>query len=908
VAATLKWLEQSSWDYSLTTIDGLLTGEPVKETLEFSRRNLIRQLNNSEKELLYRLSIVGDSITREQALEIAYISPKITNPGNVLDYLTGPWLEQFENQKFNVTPLLADSGKENLEFEVQQAVHRLLVKQITKHKVIEITKVHTLLIHLWQAHDYREFGQVIFQAMMSVKTATQAKYIEWTTSVLLDTKWPKEFDLNLKLLIRAAQIRVASKAGKKIGKLNDDLEILIKQANPESNLLALLGVYSITGIVSKDLPADIAIPRSFSYYKLHNTYHTQLTKMLDKKLFASLPSLVWGQGMLAKKTEHTLIFLKELTNLNDQEIEILFMDPFALQVCEHLLNTIPFSELLLPVDERNWTNILTTLDELALYPVVQENLFLKVALARARSIVFADYLKDAEEAIKILEVFSDVSDQNIVFFLNYAKGCYSSDDGQIDRAIIYFTKAENSQGDGFQYYRVDNTRRLAIEKSRNKEWESAKRLCVTTILKFRRLTASEFEGSNLFDWDLYEMLGELAFIYWNLGNLKKASASFYAYAMKLIEAENVDDLRFKEAFNKAGHGLGWYLMLTESGNPPHETLDGDVYAPVTAGLFGIRRETLGKFVPPLGFSKALMLNQVARILYAVGLEKLAWYANKMALRRYQSENQENSHGLTLVYSDIAVLEMIYGDENVALDYLLLAIKFWAGARKSTPDQSKAEFTIGRQMNFSLITEDDLKTAERHLLYLFFMPVLLNWLSFHFSAAEVNQKISAVEYWLGVNSANIFYQAEWLKVIKYYKSLINYRDKKGKPDINFEVFGDRTTFQILWLFISSIYEKIPLKESFTNQVSALTSLVSYGSICSRMLPGFGRILHQYWLSISKTQRFALHDPQGFAELMDTISPSLGGRTIIKVIRGVSTALQVTIPIDIMENLNGLVLAK
>jgi hypothetical protein len=243
VAATLKWLEQSSWDYSLTTIDGLLTGEPVKETLEFSRRNLIRQLNNSEKELLYRFSIVGDSFTREQALEIAYISPKITNPGNVLDYLTGPWLDQFENQKFNVTPLLADSGKENLEFEVQQAVHRLLVKQITKHKVIEITKVHTLLIHLWQAHDYLEFGQVLFQAMMSVKTAAQAKYIEWTTSVLLDTKWPKEFDLNLKLLIRAAQICVASKAGRKIDKLNDDLEILINQANPESNLLALLLIF-----------------------------------------------------------------------------------------------------------------------------------------------------------------------------------------------------------------------------------------------------------------------------------------------------------------------------------------------------------------------------------------------------------------------------------------------------------------------------------------------------------------------------------------------------------------------------------------------------------------------------------------------------------------------------------------
>jgi hypothetical protein len=43
-------------------------------------------------------------------------------------------------------------------------------------------------------------------------------------------------------------------------------------------------------------------------------------------------------------------------------------------------------------------------------------------------------------------------------------------------------------------------------------------------------------------------------------------------------------------------------------------------------------------------------------------------------------------------------------------------------------------------------------------------------------------------------------------------------------------------------------------------------------------------------------------------MDTTSSSLGGRTIIKVIKGVSTALQVTIPIEIMEKLKGLLFSN
>jgi hypothetical protein len=904
VAATLKWLSQSNWDYSLT-LDGLMSGEPVKETLEFSRRSLIRQLSESEKELLYRCSIVGGNFSRLQAIKIANINPKLSNPGSILDYLIGPWLEQLENQEYNVTPLLVDSGKENLSFEVQQAIHRLLVRQITEGKVIGITKVFSLLMHLWQAQDYLEFGQVLLQAMMTVKTASQARYINWAASLMLDIKWPDEIDLSLRLLIRAAQIRLAMLAGRNIDRLNTDLELLIKQANPEDNLSSLIGVHLIAGILIRNLPAEIAIHRSFSLLRLYVAYNEEFDEIFGKDLLKSLPVLIVSQGLLVENANQIFMFLEEINKLNAQEKTVLLHDQIALEVGEHLMNLIPFSESKLPADKQNWNDVLAKLDDLAMHKVVQENLYLKISCARARSIVFADYLKNVNEAIKILDTFSDVSDPEIVFFLNYAKGCYLSVDGQVDNAIVCFLNAQDSVGDGLPYYRVDNTRRLAIEKSKNKDWKNAKELCITTIRKFSLMGLRESRESNLFIWDMAEMLGELAFIYWNLGDLKKVSTSFYGYVMKLVEQEDINDLRYKEAFNKAGHGLGWFVVMGERGSPPSKTLDGEIYAPVTAGIFGVRREALGTLMPPLGFSKALLLYQVARALYVTGLERLAWSANKMALKFYKSENQENNPALTFIYSDTAVLEMTYGDESVALSYVLLAVRFWAGARKSTPDQSNVGFNMALPIDFSSIAEDDLKVAERQLLYLFFAPVLLNCLSLHVSEIEVNKKISAMEKWLDVNRVNILYHEEWLQVIAFLKDLLNYQNIKIKPNVDLEVFGDRTTFQIIWLFVSSLYEKIPLKESFTNQVSALAGLASYGSFCTRMLPGFGRLLHQFWLNVSKTQRFALHDPRGFAELMNSISPSLGGRTIIKVVRCVSVALQTTIPTNVMQNLEGLI---
>ena len=141
--------------------------------------------------------------------------------------------------------------------------------------------------------------------------------------------------------------------------------------------------------------------------------------------------------------------------------------------------------------------------------------------------------------------------------INYSKGCFASDAGNAVAAIGYLTKSENTESGSFSYYHLDNTKRLTIELSKQKEWESAKRFCIKAIRNFRKREDDKKIGK----LESCEMLGELAYIQWANGKPEKACGAMYGYVRGLIKDYDVNTPRYREAFNKAGHGLGWFVLL-----------------------------------------------------------------------------------------------------------------------------------------------------------------------------------------------------------------------------------------------------------------------------------------------------------------------------------------------------------
>ena len=848
-------------------------------------------MGNSEKELLYRLSTIGESFTKKQAIDIAHILPEILFPDEVLNDLIGPWVEKLENNHLNVTPLLINSGQLNIREEVQKSIHRLVVRDLTLSRVINLSTATSVLSHLWQAQEYAEFGRVLVGLLSSIKTKEQAEYISWAIYTL-QPGWPNEIDLDSRIVIRSVQVKVAALAGKDFTKINDDLDDLLQIATPEENFLSILIAYLYAGALNFDLPLSITMPRAFLLLELFVSHYDLFSNIFDQDLLDNLPNIIWAQGIKVTSFEEISLFLIKLSNLMEEEKRLLFSASLAPDACITLIDQSWIKEVEKPENERKWIKVLSDFELLEFIQVVKNNEMFQIGCTRARSVIYNDYLGESKKAIELLGNINEAENNDLNFIINYSKAIIYSDNNSIREAINFFYKAEAYAGEGFYHFRLDNTRRLAIEKSKNGEWEIASKLIIKSIKKFRKEEIKHF-----YKWDAIEMFGELAWVHWSNNRWSKACAALYGYVISLIqEVNDVDNPRYKEAFNKAGHALGWFLSIANFGFAPKHTSDGGDYANVSAGLFGISKIKIRDYVPPVGFSKTILLSQLARLLKRLGLPRMSWTAYKKSLDPDLLDNYKNGTDITITYCDMSILEFRYGEKNTSACYINNSIKYLAYGKKYPKS-----IIFGEQaLDFSTIGAEDIKAAEINSLYLIFIPIFLNIIFSDLPTIKIEEKLNVLET---IFTADTFlYRDEWKEIINYFKGLANWNNLSPRKEI--EVFGHKRIYEIIKVIIESILPATRLNDSFSKQVSACTALIDYSSFAEPMLMDIGKGLHKFWSKVSKTQRFALYAPSEFERDLSKIPPNLGGVSIVKVLKRVSMALRIVIPKEFSERLDKL----
>src|SRR5690606_41329824 len=72
-----------------------------------------------------------------------------------------------------------------------------------------------------------------------------------------------------------------------------------------------------------------------------------------------------------------------------------------------------------------------------------------------------------------------------------------------------------------------------------------------------------------------------------------------------------------------GHALGWFVAMSGTGSPPPYTKSGEVYMDIFPGLFAVRNNKLGNYIQPIGFSRTLLLQQMALFAEQVKLRSEA---------------------------------------------------------------------------------------------------------------------------------------------------------------------------------------------------------------------------------------------------------------------------------------------
>ena len=112
-----------------------------------ARRSLVSAVPEGTRNLLYRLSLTIGRFNRSLALAIGGIPPSVSQTGECLDQLVGPWVEAVGSDLFRVSPLASSFGHEMLPSDEQIRIHETIAVQMFREGTINANDFDAVMMH-----------------------------------------------------------------------------------------------------------------------------------------------------------------------------------------------------------------------------------------------------------------------------------------------------------------------------------------------------------------------------------------------------------------------------------------------------------------------------------------------------------------------------------------------------------------------------------------------------------------------------------------------------------------------------------------------------------------------------------------------------------------------------------------
>ena len=110
-------------------------------------RRLVAARPAEDRELLARTSLLLGRASRERLMAVAQIQPPILEPGDVIDRLTGPWLERLESDNLRASPLLRNLGNDTRGQEWVTGMHREIANSFLRGGTLLATDIFEIATH-----------------------------------------------------------------------------------------------------------------------------------------------------------------------------------------------------------------------------------------------------------------------------------------------------------------------------------------------------------------------------------------------------------------------------------------------------------------------------------------------------------------------------------------------------------------------------------------------------------------------------------------------------------------------------------------------------------------------------------------------------------------------------------------
>ena len=124
-----------------------LSSEDIEAARDAARRSLISALPKGARNLLYKLSLTLGRFDRSLALTIGEISPRVSQTGECIDQLVGPWIEPVGKDLYRVSPLASRFGYEMLSTDEQNRIHKAIAVQMLKKGTVDVSDIDVIMMH-----------------------------------------------------------------------------------------------------------------------------------------------------------------------------------------------------------------------------------------------------------------------------------------------------------------------------------------------------------------------------------------------------------------------------------------------------------------------------------------------------------------------------------------------------------------------------------------------------------------------------------------------------------------------------------------------------------------------------------------------------------------------------------------
>lgn len=164
--AFIQSMAASGWNpKELQTLNGLLASSPaVNEVRKYTRERLLKDLPDTARRLIERLSLKVGGFGRELAIDLGKITPPIQDAGIVLDSLTGSWIDQQEGDRFSLSPLLCDYAAKTLTTDEKEKIQSAIADSLTKGRSLDVIDMNSAFLAAWSSSN----KAVIFKLCMAV--------------------------------------------------------------------------------------------------------------------------------------------------------------------------------------------------------------------------------------------------------------------------------------------------------------------------------------------------------------------------------------------------------------------------------------------------------------------------------------------------------------------------------------------------------------------------------------------------------------------------------------------------------------------------------------------------------------------------------------------------------------------